>query len=404
MGVREEKVVLDVELGQPAAEGSALGIVGVQVVDGIVVVAGRRRDGRPRPSAPSGRREEGCALARRSARSDSPGGCSDRRRTGRRSRRCRSGRPRPGRRFRPRSKGRRTSRRSRRGWNCDSRRLRCSRRRRPTPRTGLPSDIATARKRSVRRPAPPETLAAPRHVSYDPPDVSIDPDGLSGSASGDDVDDAGQGVRSVKRALGPAQDLDPLDVVEGQVGQVERARGIHRVVEGDAVEEDQDVLGIGAAQKDRGSGARAAVADGGDSEPVLDGVQDARPAGPVEIPAGEDGHGARDFLGRAFRSGWRRPRSRGGGAGSWASWPERAGEDAHRAARTVRAASEGRSMAAFLAPPLKKNPPGLPHEAGSMDSRKVSWLSDRPPPGPSRPRTRKGPRAVASSGIRPRLQ
>jgi hypothetical protein len=51
--------------------------------------------------------------------------------------------------------------------------------------------------------------------------------------------------------LRPAQDLDPLDVGQEEMGQVGGPGGIDRVVEFDAVQEDESMLGVGSAEEDR---------------------------------------------------------------------------------------------------------------------------------------------------------
>ena len=50
--------------------------------------------------------------------------------------------------------------------------------------------------------------------------------------------DAAERVRTVEKTLGAAEDLDPLDLAEGQMGQVKRAGRVDRVVELEAVEEE----------------------------------------------------------------------------------------------------------------------------------------------------------------------
>ena len=66
--------------------------------------------------------------------------------------------------------------------------------------------------------------------------------------AGDDVDDAAHGVGAIDRALRPAQDLDALDIVERDGGEVELVVGGRRVVDADAVDQHQRVAGLAAAQ------------------------------------------------------------------------------------------------------------------------------------------------------------
>ena len=69
---------------------------------------------------------------------------------------------------------------------------------------------------------------------------------------GDHVDDAADRLAAVHRAHGAAHDLDAIEVLGQQmreVGSAVRSRGI---VDGDAVDQHQHVVGIGAANEDRG--------------------------------------------------------------------------------------------------------------------------------------------------------
>ena len=64
---------------------------------------------------------------------------------------------------------------------------------------------------------------------------------------GEYLDDGTDGIRAVQRALRTVQDFDPLDIANVEVGQVDAAVSIARVVDLDAVNHHQRVVGIGAA-------------------------------------------------------------------------------------------------------------------------------------------------------------
>ena len=82
-------------------------------------------------------------------------------------------------------------------------------------------------------------------------------------AAGDDVDDAAHGIGAVEAAHGPADHLDALDVLGRQVGEIELAVG--GVVGLDAVDQDQRVVALGAADAHLGEVAEAAAAADGDA-------------------------------------------------------------------------------------------------------------------------------------------
>jgi hypothetical protein len=71
----------------------------------------------------------------------------------------------------------------------------------------------------------------------------------------DDVDDAADGVRAVYGRLRPPHDLDAVDVVDGQVAEVELPR--RRGLDPDAVDQDLDLGRVGAADADGGDPAGA---------------------------------------------------------------------------------------------------------------------------------------------------
>src|SRR5207245_1053188 len=79
------------------------------------------------------------------------------------------------------------------------------------------------------------------------------------AASADDVDDARDGVRAVKRALRPAGDFHAVHSVDGERSKVEVAA---KLVDLDAVDHDQVVVGVAAAnENDRLAAATARMVD-----------------------------------------------------------------------------------------------------------------------------------------------
>ena len=77
--------------------------------------------------------------------------------------------------------------------------------------------------------------------------------------AGDDVDDAADGVRPVKRTLRTAQHLDPLHIVGKQVGKIVLA-ATGGVVHLNAVDEHQRLVALGPAQANLRQASRAARA------------------------------------------------------------------------------------------------------------------------------------------------
>ena len=95
------------------------------------------------------------------------------------------------------------------------------------------------------------------------------------AAARDDVDDAAHGVGAVEAAHGAADHLDALDVLGGEVGEVELAVG--GVVGLDAVDQDQRVVALGAADahlREIAEAAAAADGDAGQAAQGLGGVPD----------------------------------------------------------------------------------------------------------------------------------
>ena len=75
---------------------------------------------------------------------------------------------------------------------------------------------------------------------------------------GDQVDDAADRLAAVHRAHRAAHDLDAVEVLGQQMREIGRAIGSRRIVDGDAVDQHQHMVGIGAADEDRRLRARPA--------------------------------------------------------------------------------------------------------------------------------------------------
>ena len=76
----------------------------------------------------------------------------------------------------------------------------------------------------------------------------------------EDLHDAAHRIASVEAALGTANDLDALDVVGGEMRQERDPAWGRGIVEFDAVEQHENVVGVTAANEDRCVGAGSAVA------------------------------------------------------------------------------------------------------------------------------------------------
>ncbi len=111
----------------------------------------------------------------------------------------------------------------------------------------------------------------------------------------DDVDHAAHRIGAVEAAHGPANDLDALDVVGGEVGEIELAVG--GVVGLDAVDQDQRVVALGTADahlRDIAETAAAAHRDAGQAAQRLGRVADLPRA---QLLAGDDRHRVADRVG-----------------------------------------------------------------------------------------------------------
>ena len=101
-------------------------------------------------------------------------------------------------------------------------------------------------------------------------------------------------VGAVEAGLRPAQHFDALDVVDRQIGEVESAvaDGIHL----DAVDDDHQVIVLGAADAHFGDGSAAARLRHRDAGHHAQRVGDSLHAFRAQLLALEDGHGRADLL------------------------------------------------------------------------------------------------------------
>jgi hypothetical protein len=122
--------------------------------------------------------------------------------------------------------------------------------------------------------------------------------GIAFPPAGDDVDDAAHGVGTVEDALGSPDDLDALDIVGREVGEIEAAVGGDRVVGLDAVDHDEGVAGAGPAHEDEGGSAQGPVLVDVEGRGLAERVQDHAVLGFLEVAGRDRGDVAGDvFLG-----------------------------------------------------------------------------------------------------------
>ena len=110
----------------------------------------------------------------------------------------------------------------------------------------------------------------------------------------------GHRIRSEQRRVGAANDLDPIEILGGQVVEIERAA---RLVERHAVEQDLVVVAFAAAHEQRRHGAGAAVADQHRAGRRHQQVRQQRLLQPFEIVGGEDSCAGADLAGRRVGPG-----------------------------------------------------------------------------------------------------
>ena len=144
------------------------------------------------------------------------------------------------------------------------------------------------------------------------------------AAACDDVDDAAHGVGAVEAAHGPADDFNALDVLGRQIGEIELAVG--GVIGLDAVDEDERVVALGAADAHLREIAEAAAAADGDAGEAAQGLGGVSHLLGAQLLAGDDGHGIADGVGGnaanravgALGRGFCRAGALARGGGSWA--------------------------------------------------------------------------------------
>jgi len=100
------------------------------------------------------------------------------------------------------------------------------------------------------------------------------------------------GVGAVKARLRAADHLDALDILDRKVGEIEAA--VREAVDRHAVDEDEQMVGLGAA--DAQLGLRAAIADLADRDARhrAQHVGDGLGAGLGDLSLGNDGDGGAD--------------------------------------------------------------------------------------------------------------
>jgi hypothetical protein len=101
--------------------------------------------------------------------------------------------------------------------------------------------------------------------------------------------------------LRPAEDFNPLDAIDGERGEVEEAGSVAGIVERDAVEEDFGVLGVGAAEEDRGDAAWITSPNDIDTESAAEDFGDGGLAAArrdcIDFFGGDDGERTAGFAG-----------------------------------------------------------------------------------------------------------
>src|SRR5260370_3800230 len=83
-----------------------------------------------------------------------------------------------------------------------------------------------------------------------------------GSLVSEELNDAGHGIAPVKSAFRAMNDLDLIDIVEGEVGKTDETAGI---VYRRAINEDFGVIGVSAVEEESGQAAKWAGASDGDA-------------------------------------------------------------------------------------------------------------------------------------------
>ena len=110
-----------------------------------------------------------------------------------------------------------------------------------------------------------------------------------------DVHYARNGIRSVERALGPVQHLDPFYLVDGQMRRSEAASGRHGIVYFDTVNQKQGVGRFGTAKENRRVLARSPVLRYAQSSHVTQHFSDRRLTAASHVFRGDYGDRTRDL-------------------------------------------------------------------------------------------------------------
>ena len=113
---------------------------------------------------------------------------------------------------------------------------------------------------------------------------------------GHHVDDAADRLAAVHGAHRTAHDLDAVEVLGEEMGEVGRAVGRRGIVDGDAVDQHQHMVGIGAADEDRGLRAGAARLLHRDAGHGLQHLAGRPQLAPLHLFVGDDGDAGGDLL------------------------------------------------------------------------------------------------------------
>jgi hypothetical protein len=113
-----------------------------------------------------------------------------------------------------------------------------------------------------------------------------------------DGDDAADRVGAVKPALRSAQDFDLLNVRRQKVPEIDRPARRAGIGDVDSIDQNLDVIGIGAANEHRRLTAGRAVLHDLDARHGHQNVRDRAALHPRDIGGGDDGHRTRDVIRR----------------------------------------------------------------------------------------------------------
>ena len=123
---------------------------------------------------------------------------------------------------------------------------------------------------------------------------SLRPHSLAVRTLRDHLDDAGHGVRAEQRRVRAAHDLQALEILCGQIAEIE---GAARLVQRDPVEQDLVVAALAAADEQRREGAGASAADDGRPRHVAQQIGDERRLPDLQILGGERGDAGAGLIG-----------------------------------------------------------------------------------------------------------